>query len=119
MPALPSETKLQIILPNRFTQAHERVLTRYLSDDRGLDTAARQMLYEAIDLLSQAEVRSGTSLSTFRQIYDEYVDHPFADAYFERLLTLADVSTQSPSLNSCQFEKCSFARLETVGFILT
>lgn len=95
-----SEPKLQIILPDTFTQEHEWILTIYLSDDRRLNTATRQKLYEAIDLLSQAEVKSDTSSSTFRQVYDQYVDQPFANSYFEQLLTLTDVTTQSSTLTA-------------------
>ncbi|MBV7329222.1 hypothetical protein KFU94_13425 [Chloroflexi bacterium TSY] len=97
---MSGKPKLQIILPDTFTQEHERVLTIYLSDDHRLDTAARRKLYEAIDLLSQAEVKSDTASSTFRQVYDQYVDHPFADAFFERLLALTNVPTQSPALTA-------------------
>lgn len=113
---MSGESKHQIILPDTFTQEHERVLTRYLSDDRQLDTAARQQLYEAIDLLSQVEVQSDTTSSTFRQIYDLYIDHPFADAYFEQLLALTDVPTQSPALTA-DFARQIAPALEQAGLL--
>ncbi|MEZ4862835.1 MAG: hypothetical protein R3C14_16075 [Caldilineaceae bacterium] len=97
---MSDETQFQIILPNTFTQDHERALTIYLSNDGRLDTAGRQKLYEAIQLLSQAEVKSGAVASTFRQVYDDYIDEPLADTYFTRLLALADVPTQSPALTA-------------------
>lgn len=71
---MSSSPQIEIILPHSFTQEHERVLTVYLSDDRRLDTAARQKLYEAIDLLSQAEVEVDTASYTFRQIYEQHKD---------------------------------------------
>ncbi len=114
---MSGDTKTQIILPATFTQEHERVLTIYLSDDRRLDTASRQMLYEAIDLLSQAEVKSNTSSSTFRQIYDKYVDQPFANAYFEGLLALSDASTQSPAL-AAEFARQVAPALEQAGILV-
>ena len=113
---MSGEQKLQIILPDTFTQEHERALTLYLSDDRRLDTAARQKLYETIDLLSQAEVKSDTSSSTFRQVYEQYIGHPFADSYFERLLALTDVPTQSPALTA-EFARRIAPALEQVGLL--
>jgi hypothetical protein len=92
------KTAFQIILPTTFTQKHAQALTLYLSDERKLDTTSRQLLYEAIDLLDQAEVKSGALLLTFRQVYERHIDRSFADAYFEKLLALGDVPTNSPAL---------------------
>lgn len=114
---MSSKTKPQIILPDTFTQEHERVLTIYLSDDRRLDTSLRQMLYEAIALLSQASVKSDTSSFTFRQVYDKYVDQPFADAYFEKLLALTDVPTQSPALTA-EFARRIAPALEQASLLI-
>ena len=110
-------TKLEIVLPDIFTQEHERVLTIYLSDDRRLDTSSRQMLFEAINLLSQAEAKSDISSSTFRQIYDKYVDQSFADSYFEKLLALTDVSTQSPALTA-EFARQIAPQLEQASLLV-
>lgn len=95
---MSEKTAFQIILPATFTQKHAQALTLYLSDERKLDTTSRQFLYEAIDLLAQAEVKSGALLLTFRQVYDRHIDQSFADAYFEKLLALGDVPTNSPAL---------------------
>lgn len=114
---MSDKTTLQIILPETFAQEHERVLTIYLSNDRQLDTSLRQVLYEAIDLLSQAKVKSDASSSTFRQVYDKYVDQPFADSYFEKLLALVDVPTQSPVLTA-EFARQIAPALEQASLLI-
>ena len=114
---MSGKTPIQINLPDTFTQEHERVLTIYLADDRRLDIGLRQKLYEAIDLLSQAELKSDASSSTFRQVYDQYIDQPFANSYFEKLLALANVSTQSPALTA-EFARQIAPALEQAGILV-
>jgi hypothetical protein len=90
---------MTVILPSSFGQKHERVLTIYLAG-KPLATAAWRTLYEAVDLLSQAQVSRQSGLQTFRQLYDAYVDQQLADKYITRLLALSDIKLQSPKLTA-------------------
>lgn len=99
MPTMPNPIN-QINISTAFTSEHERVLTDYLSGKQALDTTARQMLYIAIDLLGQSEIAIDNDTFTFRQIYNQHIDSQFATPYFEELLALTDVSTQSPTLTA-------------------
>jgi hypothetical protein len=114
---LSNEVHLQVILPDKFTKEHERILTLYLADDRRLNTLLRQRLYEAIDLLSQAEVRINRTFYTFRQVYDAHIDQAFADAYLEQLLALIDVPSQSPAL-AAKFARQIPAKLEQANWLV-
>lgn len=108
------KTPQQIVLPEAFTQEHERVLTRYLQDDRGFSTTQWQALYTAIDLLGQAEVLVGDQRYTFRYLYNEYVDQHFADEYLRQLLRLTDLAKQSSALTA-QFARQIAPRLMQLG----
>jgi hypothetical protein len=87
-------------IPLGLTKKHEQALTAYLTDKRGLTTAVWQYLYEAIDLLDEAQVITGRSKRTFRQLYDEHVTQPFANQYIDQLLKTKDVQKESPALTA-------------------
>jgi hypothetical protein len=87
------------MLPPDFGHNHEQVLTTYLAG-KPLTTAAWRTLYEAVDLLSRAQVSRQSGMQTFRQLYNEYVDQQLADEYIMRLLALSDVKLQSPQLTA-------------------
>jgi hypothetical protein len=89
---------MRILIPLAFSRPHEQALTAYLADYRRLNTGRWQRLYEAIDLLAQAKIMIGETSYTFRQLYDSYVDQPFADEYIEKLLALDYVVAKTPAL---------------------
>jgi hypothetical protein len=86
---------LQFIIPDQFEQAHYDALFAYLRDDRFLKTAVWRQLYNGIDLLDNAQVITEPTTRTFRQVYDELVDRPFANQYIEELLETNNVSAES------------------------
>jgi hypothetical protein len=92
------EKPVRIVIPPAFSRPHEQTLTTYLADYRQLNTGSWQRLYEAIDLLAQAQVTAGETSYTFRQIYDSFVDRPFADEYIEKLLALNNVAKNTEAL---------------------
>ncbi|HRQ42568.1 MAG TPA: hypothetical protein PLD25_32025 [Chloroflexota bacterium] len=89
---------MQFIIPPSLTKKHEQALTAYLTDRRKLTTAVWQNLYEAIDILDEAQVIIGHSKQTFRQLYDVYVAQPFASPYIDQLLTTKDVAKEGSML---------------------
>lgn len=91
---------MQVTIPPTLTKEHRKVLTTYLSDDRFLRSAEWQKIYEAIDLLEDAQLILRNQTKTFRQLYNEYIDGRFADLYLDQLLKLSDVTRQSPALTS-------------------
>jgi hypothetical protein len=86
---------LQFIIPDQFEQAHYDALFAYLRDDRFLKTAVWRQLYNGIDLLDNAQVITEPTTRTFRQVYDELVDRPFANQYLEELLKTKNVPAES------------------------
>lgn len=56
---------MQIVTPPAFNKQHEIALAVYLHNPHGLDTAVWQQLYQAIDLLSQAQVIMDDTHRTF------------------------------------------------------
>lgn len=111
-----NKPEVHVRIPSGFTREHERALTVFLNDDRRLDTPMRQKLFEAIELLGEAELKVNTSSYTFAQIYEQYIDRSFADTYIEQLLTLVDIAAQGPAL-SARFAKQIAAVLQQANFL--
>lgn len=91
---------MQIILPTSFSKQHEQAFTAYLTDSRRLTSASWRLLFEAVDLLGQAVIVEENTTCTFRQVYNELIDEPFADEFINKLLTLKNITKQSPALTA-------------------
>lgn len=63
-----------------------------------LTFAEWKVLLAGLDALHKATITTGSSKKTFRQIYEEYVDVPFADQYINRLLALEDIASDHTAL---------------------
>lgn len=97
-PIMNPEKPLQIILPSEFGQQHYDALIAYLVDSRKLTTAVWRYLFAGINLLDNAQVKTATTTQTFRQIYNQHIDRPFANQYIRQLLETNDVMAESPDL---------------------
>lgn len=91
---------MQFRIPYTLTKQHEQALTAYLTDRHKLTTAVWRHLYEAIDILNEAQVITGRSKHTFRQLYEAYVVEPFANPYIDQLLNSKDVLKESSALTA-------------------
>lgn len=89
---------MQINIPQAFTREHHEVLTTYLTDSRFLRPAEWAKVYQAIDVLEQAELIHPSGRWNFRRIYHEHIDRLFADLYIDKLLLLNDIPRQNPAL---------------------
>src|SRR5262249_26355094 len=83
-----------IKLNSRLHQEHQRVLLRYLRDERTLSHYDWTMLSEAVNVLSDSMVAVDGKEQTFRQFYDEHVDAHFADSLLAQLVAFDDVETE-------------------------
>jgi hypothetical protein len=89
---------MKLVIPPAFTKKHEVALRTYLSRNPQYDAAVWETVYQAIDLLAQAQVGVEEVTRTFKQVYVEYVERPFADKYIEQLLDSRDVAKDSPGI---------------------
>lgn len=94
------EQFLQFSIPSEFTQKHHDALMTYLTDSRSLDTVVWQHLFHGIDLLDTAQVSTPSVTQTFRQVYGELIERPFANQYIQQLLETKDVMAESPALSA-------------------
>jgi hypothetical protein len=91
-------------------QEHQRVLLRYLRDERTLSHHDWAMLSEAVDALSESRIMVDAEEQTFRQFYNEQIDAPFADSFLAQLLALADVEEEG--------RRAQAAIAQTIGRLL-
>ncbi|MGH9832365.1 MAG: hypothetical protein ACREBD_33775, partial [Blastocatellia bacterium] len=75
-------------------QEHQRVLLRYLRDERTLSHQDWVTLSEAVDVLSESRVVVDGEGQTFRRFYDERIDAHFADSFLVQLGSLTDVEEE-------------------------
>ena len=113
---MSQETSVQIFIPEEFRQAHYDALIAYLTDSRSLNTAAWRHLYQGIDILAKAQVVGANQSQTFRQIYTELIERPFANQYIDLLLQTNDVSVESPKI-SANVARQIRPILQTAGFL--
>ena len=83
---------MKFVVPSAFTRNHQFALKGYLGNPPQYNTPLWETIYEAIDLLETAQVLTDQSTWTFRQLYAEYVERPFANKYIEQLLATDNVS---------------------------
>jgi hypothetical protein len=91
---------MKLVFPPALTKKHEVALRTYLSRNPQYDGSVWELIYEAIDLLAQAQVIEEQVTRTFKQVYTEHVERPFADRYIEQLLTSKDVTKDSPGITA-------------------
>ena len=93
------ESDLKINLPDAFTVEQERLILKYLKLGRwSLIFSEWKELLVGFNVLQNTELETTLQKLTFSQVYQEYVDIPFADGYINRLLTLENVVEQHISL---------------------
>jgi hypothetical protein len=93
------DSDLRIRVPDEFTAEHERLILKYLIEGRqALAFVEWKSVLSGFDLLHKAIAEVGRVRQTFRQVYEEYVDTPFADLYINRLLALDDVVREQSAL---------------------
>lgn len=85
-------SNLQIILPTNFTQKHQQLILKYLTQGRtSLSLSEWQQLFTGFDTLHLAQVATETETITFQQVYEAHVERPFADSYINQLLQLTNI----------------------------
>jgi hypothetical protein len=109
-------SNLRITLPTNFTQKHEQLILKYLTQGRASLTLAEwQQLFVGFDVLHLAQVVIETETVTFQQIYVAHVERPFADIYINQLLQLTDVPQQHSALRA-QIARQLVNRLQQAGY---
>lgn len=107
---------MQPFIPPTLTKKHRQTLTTYLIDDRLLRSAEWSVVYEAINILEQAQFVFQHGTRSFRQVYNLYIDRKFADLYINELLTLDDVPNESLALAARYAQKIRSA-LKHIGLL--
>ena len=107
---------MKILFPPAYTFEHEQLTLRYLRLGRlALTFAEWKVLFTAFDLLHQAVVEVKQGSMSFRTIYQEQVDRPFADRYIDALLQLVNI-TQGQDALRAQFARQIWDRLQEASF---
>jgi hypothetical protein len=86
---------MKFVIPPAFTRNYQLALKGYLSNPPQANAPLWETIYEAIDLLEYAYITVDQSTLTFRQLYSNYVERPFADKYIEQLLSTEDVAKEN------------------------
>ena len=108
-------SNLQITLPANFTQKHEQLILKYLTQGRASLTLAEwRQLFIGFDILHLAQVVIEAETLTFQQVYAAHVERPFADGYINQLLQLTDVPQQHSALRA-QIARQIVNRLQQAG----
>lgn len=90
-----------IQLPPHFTHNQHLLIVKYLVHGRHtLSVAEWQVVLLGFDELHQALLVKPDETVTFKQIYEKYVELPFANLYLTELLNLPKVAQQYPTLRA-------------------
>lgn len=107
---------MKILIPAEYTIEYEQLTLRYLRLGRlALTFAEWKMLFTAFDLLHRAVVEVNESAMSFRAVYQDHVDRPFADQYIHALLQLVNVTQEHDRLRA-QFARQIWRRLQAIAF---
>ena len=110
------ETFLSIELPSDFSDECQRPILKYLVEERWtLSYTEWQVVLHSFDLLHRAKVVVEGKVFTFRQVYADHVEHPFANLYITALLKLVDVSQGYAALRA-RLARSIVKRLQRSGF---
>jgi len=86
-------------LPATFSDAHARVVFKYLDEGRrSLSFAEWTLVFESFDLLDEAIADTPDGLRRFRSLYESQVENSFADRYIADLLETVNVTAEWMSL---------------------
>ncbi|MFQ5799823.1 MAG: hypothetical protein ACE5H0_14175 [Bacteroidota bacterium] len=90
---------MHVRLPPNFTYAH-RTITRRFVEGKSFPSDERALLFEAFDLLHQAEIDAEGEMESFATIYDRLVESRFANDYLRGLLEAQDVEAVAEPLRA-------------------
>jgi hypothetical protein len=86
-------------LPATFSDAHARVVFKYLDEGRrSLSFAEWTLVFESFGLLDEAIADTPDGLRRFRSLYESQVENSFADRYIADLLETVNVTAEWMSL---------------------
>lgn len=106
---------ITIQLPANFSPYQEQIILKYLTRGRhSLSYSEWGAALSGFNELHQAIVITQTVNATFRQVYNKYVDLPFADLYLSQLLNLPHIGRQFSALHA-QVKRSIVAHLGQVG----
>lgn len=104
-----------ISLPAGYSGRHQRTILKYLVEGRhALSSAEWKIALSGFDMLHQAVVETETENLTFREVYQQHVDRPFADRYISELLRLRDVAQEHQAVRA-RFARAIVRRLTETG----
>lgn len=83
-----------------FGQEHNRVLLRYLADERTLSHGDWVTLAEGIKALGGSTVVADGAEQSFGRFYEERIDRAFADRFLSGLLALRDPEHDGPKMQA-------------------
>ena len=104
-------SEIRITLPPNLTARHLRVVLKYFERTDRLTPQEWRVALETFDALGKGIVAVGRRRMSFQQVYDRYVDRPYADAFIAQLLALEDVEADAEALQQ-QFAFDVLAGLE-------
>jgi hypothetical protein len=90
---------VNVQLPVALTPRQRDLALRYFRERRSFSAEERYEAMAAFDLLHDATLGAGETTKTFRTLYDEFVEQPFAGSFLEQLLAAEDVRSVSRLLS--------------------
>lgn len=90
---------MPVHLPPGFTDAHRKIARRFVESE-AFPKDEKALLFEAFDLLHQAEIGSEDESERFAAVYDRLIETQFADDYLRRLLEVDDIEAIAEPLRA-------------------
>lgn len=85
-------------MPPNLTARHLRVVLKYFEKTDRLSPQEWKIALETFDALDKGSVAIGRRRTSFRQVYDRYVDRQYADNFVAQLMALEDLEAGAEAL---------------------
>jgi hypothetical protein len=107
--------KAQVILPSNLREHELQIALKYFESAGQLTSREWKTALSTFDALRKGVVMVGRRRMTFQQVYDRYVDLPYADSFIAQLTELPDLNVSAEMLQrETSFEVLT--ALERQGF---
>jgi len=106
---------MNIILPPSFTEAHESVIVRYLTNYQTLSSKEWLVALDGFDILGEAIVIIEKNRTKLKKLYAQFIDKRYADGFLEELFLSIQPERDGMRLKASIARKI-FENLSNLGF---
>ena len=106
---------MNIILPPSFTEVHQSVIIRYLTNYQTLSSEEWLVALEGFDILGEAIVIVEGNRTKLKELYTQFIDRQYADGFLENLFPSVQPERDGMQLK-VSIAKQIFKDLSSLGF---